>query len=198
MPGTPKIKGIAVIGVVKLLRRARKAAGEALPWALHGYLERRILPSAWYPEEDFDLLVRAAGRLQIGAHRTHFEGLGRQQAEQDLGGIYRVMLRRGDPLATLEQLGDLWRLYHDAGTVQVTFEGADRASVLLTGYPFAGADLCALHTGYLTAALTLAGAEEPMVGKQRCRAAGQGLCRWSVRWRRPAPNRPRQAVQSTP
>ena len=58
-----KAKGTTMVGLVRFLRRHREAARAALPPALHGYLEERVNPAGWYPEEHLLGLVRAVATM---------------------------------------------------------------------------------------------------------------------------------------
>ena len=46
------IKGIGMVGIVKVLRALRKDSEAKLPQALHHYLNERVIVTEWYPEED--------------------------------------------------------------------------------------------------------------------------------------------------
>ena len=68
---TPRIKGVAVISVVGFLRGRKERSRELLPARLHGYLDRKLLASSWFPEADFRDLLKGLSRLVGGG------GLGR-------------------------------------------------------------------------------------------------------------------------
>ena len=95
-----KVKGTNFIGLVKVLRTHRERALAVLPPALHRYLEERVLPSTWYPADDFlGLQTAMASVIPLGA--TPYFQMGRLSAQLDLGGIYKNHLKAGDPLRTL-------------------------------------------------------------------------------------------------
>ena len=54
-----RTKGTSIVEIVKFLRTRRDDALQALPAAVHHYLDDRVLESAWYPEEDLVALVGA-------------------------------------------------------------------------------------------------------------------------------------------
>ncbi|RMH16043.1 MAG: hypothetical protein D6696_19250 [Acidobacteria bacterium] len=173
---------MGIIMLVKALRHRRQEARELLPARLHDYLDRRVLPSSWYPEADYAGLLRATGRLYGYSRPEHFQDLGAAQARHDLEQVYRVMVRLGDPVATLERLEGLWRLYHDSGRLRVALEGDAQAAVIIEDYPLARPDVCGVTGGFVAEALSLAGAVDVKLAKLRCRLTGHDHCRWQLRW----------------
>ncbi len=69
--------GMTVINAVKYLRKNKDAAKEFLPPKLHGYLEKRILVSEWYPEQDILPILQTLAKLIPNPGMVPYEWQGR-------------------------------------------------------------------------------------------------------------------------
>lgn len=195
----PKIKGAAIVEIVKALRHYRKRGLVATPSSLQHYLESHVLPSSLYPEADYVGLLRALAevltasgetpRLRSGAELPPghgvWEALGRNGAQDYYDGVYRRLFRDGDPMATLRNYPVLWRVRREVGTVTVHEKEPARAEVTLEDYPFAASDWCKTMTGMIWGLLELSGAQTIQVEKRRCVADGADACSWDVSWALP-------------
>ncbi|HME68461.1 MAG TPA: DUF2378 family protein [Myxococcota bacterium] len=177
-----QIKGTAMLQCVKLLRAQREKAAALLSPELRQYLEKRIAISVWYPEEDHLGLLRVVAELVGTGHRDVWEFLGRASARNDLQGIYRNMLRLGDPDGTLRRGPALWQAYHDSGAVSVEWEGENVVRVSLAEYGLRAAEMCGVFGGYYHELLHLSGAREVSVAHTACRLGGAQVCQWHTKW----------------
>ena len=176
-----------MIHVVKFLRTRKEEARALLPERLLPYLEKRLLPSAWYPEEDHIELCRALAKLLPGpAGMDIYEHIGRSGARADLAGVYRNMLRPGDPTGTLRKANALWHAYHDTGMYRVVQEGRGAARIELVSFPAQAPEHCRILRGWLAELLALAGAHGVEVVEIRCVHRKDLFCRWEMTWEDPA------------
>jgi hypothetical protein len=166
--------------VVKGLRANGDAARAIVAPSLQHYLVDRVLVTDWYPEEDFLALATALAPLL--RQEDPWDMMGRSAAATDLGGIYRALISPGDPRRTLRLGGDLWRLYHDSGRLDITQDGDGAATIELHDLPFVSREICRGFAGYLGELLRIAGAREVKMTKRACRARGDALCAWDARW----------------
>lgn len=157
--GRPRIKGIALLEVVKGLRLHRQAALAKLPENLRAYLERRVEIGEWYPEADHLGLLRAAAELFGPPGLEAWRWMGRQRAILDLQEIFSEHLHNGDPAATLAGFEQLWRLYRDSGRVETVMGSEPPYRIRLVDYPFLSSETVRLFTGYIEAAFELGGLE---------------------------------------
>jgi hypothetical protein len=192
----PRIKGAAIVEIVKALRHYKERGRAATPSELQHYLGSHVLPSSLYPEADYLGLLRALAEVLVEAGDTPrlrsgaplpaahgvWEVLGHNGAYDYYDGVYRRLFRDADPMATLKNYPVLWRVRHEVGTVTVEERGAARAEVTLEDYPFAAADWCRTMTGMIWGLLELAGAEGIEVTKRQCKAGGDAICAWDVSW----------------
>jgi hypothetical protein len=108
--------------------------------------------------------------------------MGEVGARADLTGLYKNLVRPGDPLSTLKNGAGLWRNYHDSGHMVVTTQGAKSARVELRDYPIVDRDLCRLNTGYFAEGMRICGAADVNVRHVSCTRRGDAICAWDASW----------------
>jgi len=177
-----RAKGLHILQIVKVLRQNRERVRALLPPPLHKYLDDRILPSTWYPNEDHIALLRALAAL-LPATPDPWTTIGRGSAFADLSGLYRNYLRKGDPLQTMRVLEAAWRSAHDTGTLSITPDGPTAAIIVLRDFELRLREYCRLLGGYQMEAATLSGASDVRNVHLSCCANGDAECRWRVEWR---------------
>ena len=177
-----KIKGTAMLTTVKTLRALREEAKKALPEELHHYLDQRILVSEWYPESDQLALVRVLGRFMPKGEGDPWELMGRFTAERDLGGLYKSLIRQGDPVATLKNGALFWGRYHDTGHVTVLIEGDGAGRITLEDYGMPSREMCGILGGWYGELVRTVGGRDVEVTHDRCVSRGAGLCEWRIKW----------------
>lgn len=181
--GRGRLKGSAFVGVIRTLRAAKEAGRKATPAELRNYLEKRILLSSWYPEADAVELIRAMNRIwQPPDGKDPWEFVGRVVAREFASGPYQGLIRKGDPLATLQAYPQHWQLRHDTGDMVITPDGKNRARVELKGYDLAAAEYCRSIGGSMAGLLEIAGAKDVVAEHVACAANGEPACVWTVTW----------------
>jgi hypothetical protein len=179
------IKGTGMVQPVRDVRKSPEAR-RLVPARLAKYLapDMRISVSEWYPEEDYiaflRILVRAAGD-PAGI----WEKLGAMAARQDIAGVYKGLLRHGNPGATVLKGGTLWSSYHDTGRFVVRLEGRGAAHHELFDYGYPNPETCGITTGYTLAFIELAGGTEARVVHTSCVHQGDDTCVWQSQWKDP-------------
>ncbi len=179
-----KAKGTTLINAVKALRLKKDEARAALPERLHGYLEERILVSSWYPEEDLLAILRALAKVMPSPGMDIYEFMGRILARTDLGGVYALLLRKGDPAATLRRTAITWEHYHDTGKEVVVESGDNHAAIEISGYDSPSRETCGSVKGYIHEKVAMAGGKEIRVVHNKCVLDGVSACRFEVTWTR--------------
>lgn len=177
-----KVKGTNLIAAVKLLRRHRDAARASLPPALHPYLDARVLPTDWYPEEDLVALLRALAPLLRDAAADPFELMGRAALRDHLEGVYEHLLK-GDRRSLARRVSALWQTQHDTGRLAMIEQGPGRARWELTGYGHPSREMCGTIRGYVLEALTATGFGDVRITKAACVLDGDARCAWDCTFR---------------
>ncbi len=181
LPGVPRIKGVSLIEVVKVLRANREAAESLVDPALHPYLHDRLLASEWYPEDEYLVLLEAAGRiLKPLLTMDVWEFMGEQGAHKDFTGLYASVVRKNDPWGTLRHAGKIWSMYRDTGRLLVERRDEELANLSLHDYANAGPMVCGTLTGYYRELLRLSGASSVRVKMTILRPPGEGPTQWTA------------------
>lgn len=176
-----RIRGAALLHIVKGLKQRRSEALALLPPDIHPYLEDQIRVDHWYPAEHLQVLLAALVELTPPTVGDPWVWLGEYTASLDLAETYSQMVPPGDPWGMLQRLPALWRLYYDGGEVAVELETTRRAVVDLTGFPHVHPDYCRHLVGFFSEAMRLAGAREVRTELDHLdRAAGHA--RWKIAW----------------
>ncbi len=183
----PQAKGTNLIDMVKFLRSQKEAARSALPPALHGYLERRIVVSDWYPEEEMFALLLALGKIMPGSGDDLFRQIGVLNARNHLNGSYRHLLSelRLDTLPI--RANALWKSLHDTGELTLEIEGTGTGRTMLRGYANPGSEMCLVIDAYLAEVLRLTGLDAVRTAAEGCVHRGASECCWRFRGEPRAP-----------
>lgn len=172
-----KVKGTNLMAAVKLLRRHREHALGSLPAALHHYLDVRILPTDWYPEQDLVALLRAMAPLLRDAGADPFELMGRAALREHIDGVYEHLLK-GERRSLARRVATLWQTQHDTGRLAMIEQGPGRARWELTGYAQPSREMCGTIRGYVLEALTAVGFSDVRIAKAQCALDGADRCAW--------------------
>lgn len=197
----PKIKGVAVLSLLPALK-AVPGAAETVPADLQHYLQDAILPSAWYPERDFDRLVETLARnidpTVLGGESV-WSFFGRVAAQRDIAGMQNQVpnrsrsdvagtyrhLRSGNPkdLALIfGRLKAVWRLYRDTGRLTIARHSTAPYTIVLrvVDYTFSSPGTIAIQSAYANEAARLLGVQ--MEGELvRSKAQGDPYYEWHYR-----------------
>lgn len=178
-----QVKGTALVGLVRFLRRERARALPLLPAELRHYLEDRIIESRWYPEEDLIPLIRVCAQLTGGNPDETLLSFGHITARSHLdGGIYSHLVADGDPRSIGFKAVALWSSQHDSGALRVEIEGDGLASLRVEGYSHPSREMCLILTGYFQEFFRVSKLPNPSIKKRRCTSQGDPACEWELHW----------------
>jgi predicted hydrocarbon binding protein len=182
-----KAKGTTLLTLVKFLRIQKQAARERLSSDLHHYLEERIQPALWYPEEDLLGLIRVMLELLPISREAALARMGHEIAREHLEGVYgHLRVEEPTGLATLARKSyALWASMHDSGRMAARLEAEGQASFELRDYGLPSPEMCTILSAYFAETLRMAGAADLEVRKLDCRAEGAPTCRWKASWQIP-------------
>lgn len=173
--------GYKGIGILFVRTRVRAAGCEA---ALEAALSlearetlRQVTASGWFPiEHATEIFTRAAPLLFPNAPSPLRE-LGRGLAQDNLGGVYRHLVRILSISLLLKQTAVLWRLYHNAG--RATSSSQEKSATLeLFDYPEFPERFRECMCGWIAGAIELCGGTNARVLKED----GQPYV-WRMTWR---------------
>jgi len=179
-----RVKGAALVDVVRFLRRHKDAARQHLTPALAHYLVDRVLMASWYPEEDLVPLVRAMARVLGEPEMAFYEKAGRLSAQAHSQGVYRHLVRAGERESLARRALVLWSSQHDTGHMEAQTLPDGRLRVVLRDFAVPSREFCAINAGYVAATFEITGAKNVRVEKQCCCVDGAPECAWWVSWDR--------------
>lgn len=165
-----RVKGVLYRGTLGFFEQTVRGGTQALfdeirSPELLAFLQQRFLPSSWYDVLPAIPLIEAEARaMRLGVkpyllHRT------RWQAQQDLGGVYRFVLRLASPEMVLNRLPRIGTQMFDFPAPQPTqWVQRNQAVVLIGNIPASLAGWLGTSFGiYIETALGLAGANGTQV-----------------------------------
>ena len=174
-----KLKGISIIGLVKMLRAHRDRALEILPPELHRYLDEDIRMGQWYPESHATVLLRECAKLFGGPVEEALQRMGEIAAQKHAEVYGELASGRGTSSRTFA----MWQTQHDTGELRRIRELPTTVRFELDGFEDTSREQCLMMTGYFRGAITLAGHSDPEVTKLSCRLWGDPLCAWRATWK---------------
>jgi hypothetical protein len=184
-----KAKGTTILTLVKYLRSQREAAHERLSPDLRHYLDEKIQPALWYPEQDLLDLIRVMLELVPVPRDEALVSMGRGVAREHLEGVYghlRVGGLGGSDLVALARSSfALWATMHDTGRLVARVEEKGNATFEICDYGLPSPEMCTILTAYFCETLRMAGAGDPEVHEVECRVDGAATCRWEASWIEP-------------
>lgn len=158
MPAERTTKGLNLLGLVKMIRAARRV--EDLPGLLaedRALLAKHILPGQWYPFDAFIRILVATHRTLLDGSDATARGMGRVNAEAALLGPHGIHLWTGNVARTVGSLEKTWPQLFSFGQVVMSEVVERGARMDIQGYP----DMTRTHgnvvMGWVQRAAELAG-----------------------------------------
>lgn len=155
---------------------------EALPESDRSLLEGAVLTSTWYPFEVNKRLDEAITGALGGGQREFFESIGARSAQENLSGPHRAFLTPGNPARFMGSTDRIYQFYYDTGSREFEATGPD-SGVMTTheADTFSETD-CLTVIGWYKEALKMCGATAVEIEEEQCRARGDDVCRYRIRW----------------
>jgi hypothetical protein len=195
-PTAGNAKGTMFIGALKSLKRLPgfDRIKDSLPENVQPYITQRVLPSRWYPEEDWVALLEAfASLLELNRSKiAHWpkgldvwEFIGRGSVDEFAKGPYNTFLGPGPVSLRLQHFGSFWSLRHNTGSIEIEHGDDDRSAALrLRGYSKVSTNQCRVIEGSIWRFLNYnrSSDEEIRVQKAACKSEGSDHCCWQISW----------------
>jgi hypothetical protein len=175
-----KIKGVAFLGVIKLLRSRKDDARGLLRPELHHYLTETVHPSGWYLESEHAELLRAGASLYSGSPDRALELMGEQAARSHSEIYHELLVGHGSPSRTFA----MWSTQHDTGELRRVRESSTRMRFELANYDDTSREHCLLLTGYFRGTFAVNGFSDVSIEKLACKLWGDESCVWRCSWKR--------------
>lgn len=155
---------------------------QSLPESDRKILDGILTPIGWYPFEIGKRLDEHIIQVLGQGKSDFFEEIGRASARENLGGVHKDFIRPGDPMEFMNQTPVIYRFYYNVGRRE--WEATGPADGIITTFDadtFSSAD-CLTVIGWYKEALEMCGARDVVIEEESCRAAGDDVCRYRVKW----------------
>ena len=141
-----------------------------------------ILNIGWFDFAQATRLDEAIVTVLGGGNTALFEDMGRTSARENLTGVHRNLVTPGDPQAFMKKAQVIYRFYYDVGNRTYTETGPNQGTLTThEAETFSVAD-CATVIGWYKEALAMCGAKDVRIEEVQCRARGDRVCEYTVRW----------------
>jgi predicted hydrocarbon binding protein len=181
------LKGQSLISTIDFLDRkgTLKQVLSRLDRSHRALFDRKMLPSTLYPVDSYTALLEGVCDVyREDAMRVCYE-IGRRVVNDGLKNVYRVFLKSNSPLWVLRRSPGLWRSYHRGSEIEIVEAEKGRGKIAVIEKLKTTEGYCETRRGGIAEALELAGAKGLDVSHPSCRARGDGVCVFEVRWRSP-------------
>ncbi|MEW6516616.1 MAG: hypothetical protein AB1439_06935 [candidate division FCPU426 bacterium] len=158
-----KAKGTDIAFLRKRLRALDSAAEQKFIGLLSAE-EKKIYetatPVGWVPIETSARLQELAAPIIFPDNPDCILELGREQARDDLSGLYKIIVRFITIPALMKKLSSLWHSYNDTGDLKAVWqEGHRSGQLIIENYPALPLTSRLQIQGYFLGALEMTGAK---------------------------------------
>ncbi len=103
------------------------AVEERLPADVRAYFSQLFVPLGWYDALPVNAITAASAAALGVPTRDFVRAQAAWKAQQDMRGIYKLLLKLSSPTAVWKRFGSIYSQFYDFG--RLTFEPADKDSV---------------------------------------------------------------------
>jgi hypothetical protein len=143
---------------------------------------KSVLAVGWYEERWFLEVLTALDAIGGAGDLSLVKKIGAFEAERDLNGFLRFILRAANPAFVVEQASKLWRRFHDTGTLVVVRESGNRFKGTVANWGIVDRALCLELGAYMQRSVELVGAKNVRLAHTECRADGAKDCLFTCEW----------------
>jgi len=194
--GGPRVKGVTILGLIKLIKK--RASNEdmdeviaRLPDGDRQVFDERILVSTWYPYSTFHSLLVSIDEVLGKGDGSLAREIGRISAEMDLTTVYRSILSFLSPGFVTKRALAAWKNYYDPGHWEVLAEEktGDRRLLKcrLADFRTLSKVHCLNIAGWCEKFMDLLGCTEISVREVSCVHDGADSCEFEIAWKEGKP-----------
>jgi hypothetical protein len=181
-----RIKGFAIRGLFRYLKENSPGRAAAVVATLspetQKVLERPIVSSNMYPYPVFGELLRAIDRDLGRGDLKRCELIGEFAAEQDINGMFKIMMSVFSPKTLLDRANIFWSKYCDTGKLHAVDSDPRHSVLRLDSFPDIDEAHCFLMTGWERRFAAMANARNVNVKHTVCVHHGGSHCQWDGSW----------------
>ena len=169
-----RVKGSVYVGVRKRTEEDFEGGFDALVRGLGdpeltAFCQQKFLPSGWYDYLPLLLIARAVtvALMKNSADKRTFDEVMRasavKHAQQDLGGIYKLLLRFTSPETAMLRLPSVHKQYYDFSYLTVNMLRPNVAETWVYGWPEIALSFFQVYNrAFLDRLIVLAGGQDPI------------------------------------
>ncbi|MEW6516423.1 MAG: hypothetical protein AB1439_05915 [candidate division FCPU426 bacterium] len=141
---------------------------------------KNCLPVSWMPIYNYVRILKRGAQILFPGDPAPLQRLSAAEAEYDLQGVYRVLLKVISIPALVNQTAKLWDKYYKRGVARTEADYASkRATLFVEKYPELPAESRETVTGYLKGALNLTGVKNVQITPDD---ADPNQWKWLITW----------------
>lgn len=139
-----------------------------------------VMPVSWLPIEPVTRMLKAGAETLYPGDRQGLRKIGHDLAQDNLTGLYKVLIKMTTVPFLMAQIAKLWETYHKQGRARIERTGeGNQATMIVEDYPDLPADFRELLCGYVVGAMELTGARNVRIEHD---ARDPKAWRWAGSW----------------
>lgn len=155
-----KVKGTVLVDFCKTIKADKSGAYEKYLTAEDKALfSQKLMPSAWYPYETFKRCFTGIFEVLAKSDLDTVRQWGRIYGKSIMSGIYKGLLKQGEPLEYIKKYSVYVRNFLDFGRMEITEEKTNSVTMKLIDFDPEFPPLFAIMQGWLECTMELCGAK---------------------------------------
>lgn len=155
-----KVKGTVLVDFCKTIRADKSGVYEKyLSAEDRSLIAQKILPSAWYPYVTFKHCFTGAFEVLAKKNLDMVRQWGRAYGKSIMGGIYKGLLKEGEPMEYIKKYSVYIRNFLDFGAMEIEEEKSNSVRIKLYDFDPDFPPLFAIMQGWLECTMEMCGAK---------------------------------------
>jgi uncharacterized protein (TIGR02265 family) len=156
-----KVKGSVLVDFIKTIRADKSGVYEPyLTDEDKKIIGQRILPSAWYPYETFKHCFQAVFEILAKGDPEKVREWGRSYGGTIMSGLYKGLLKQGEPMQYLKKYSTYIRNFFDFGAIEVKELSDNEVEMTIKDFDAEFVPAYYIMFGWLERTLEICGAKD--------------------------------------
>jgi uncharacterized protein (TIGR02265 family) len=163
-----RVKGTVLVDFCKTIRADKSGAYQKyLTDEDQAILHSKIIPSAWYPYDTFKNCFNAIYEVLAKKNLNTVKDWGKLYGKAIMGGIYKGLLKQGEPLEYIKKYEVYIRNFLDFGEMEIIEEKPNQVLMKLSQFDPDFPPLYAIMQGWLECTMEMCGAKDLRLDVQK-------------------------------
>jgi uncharacterized protein (TIGR02265 family) len=155
-----KVKGTMILGLVKTIRAdTGNTYDPHLTDQDRALVARQILPSSWYPFDQFKRIFNTVMEVLVGSNTELVRTIGRSYGRDIVHSVYKNLVIEGDPMESLKKNQIAFKMFFDFGESSFERLSDHSGRVTIAGFDPSFERFYYILAGWLEECLELSGAK---------------------------------------